>query len=172
MKIAYFLSLTLTCFFMAVPAMAKDKKDKHGEKAGKHGKESVEKGSKESQAQSVAKVTISPSERESIQKFLSVNVKSTTYTTPVVHSPRSLPPGLAKKAAQGKPLPPGWQKKMQVGQVIPVDVYDQCEPLPPDLIVKLPPQPKGILTVTIEGKVVRLLEATREILDVFDVFHR
>jgi len=28
-------------------------------------------------------------------------------------NPLSLPPGLQKKLAQGKPLPPGWQKKLQ-----------------------------------------------------------
>src|SRR4029453_16195831 len=27
--------------------------------------------------------------------------------------PASLPPGLQKKLARGKPLPPGWQKKLQ-----------------------------------------------------------
>jgi hypothetical protein len=86
--------------------------------------------------------------------------------------PRSLPPGLAKKAARGESLPPGWQAKCVVGETMPAEVYDHCRPLPPDLTVKLPPAPEPTITVAIGGKVVRLLEATRQILDVFDVHVR
>ena len=39
--------------------------------------------------------------------------------------PVSLPPGLQKKLAKGKPLPPGWQKKLQ--------------PFPSDLDIRLGP---------------------------------
>lgn len=82
---------------------------------------------------------------------------------------RELPPGLAKKLARGEDLPPGWQKKIEVGQTMPPEVYQHCHPLPPDLAVKLPPPPEPTITVAVGGKVVRLLQATREILDVFDV---
>jgi hypothetical protein len=37
------------------------------------------------------------------------------------------------------------------------------------VIVQLPPPPPGTVLVAIEGKVARLLLATREILDVFEV---
>ena len=80
-----------------------------------------------------------------------------------------LPPGLQKKVARGGSLPPGWQKKCQKGEVLPVEVFEKCTPLPKEVIVKLPPPPQGTILVTIDGKVVRLLNATREILDVFDV---
>ena len=45
------------------------------------------------------------------------------------YAPRyqSLPPGLQKKVARGKPLPPGWQKKLQP---FPVEVERQLTPLP------------------------------------------
>jgi len=82
---------------------------------------------------------------------------------------KGLPPGLAKKAARGEPLPPGWQKKLRRGEIMPIEVYERCEPLPPVLIGRLPPPPPGTILITIEGKVVRLFQATREILDVFDV---
>ncbi len=82
---------------------------------------------------------------------------------------RQLPPGLAKKVARGGKLPPGWQRKCVVGEIMPAEVYDQCHALPPEVLVKMPPPPEPTLTVTIGGKVVRLLKATREILDVFDV---
>jgi hypothetical protein len=45
------------------------------------------------------------------------------------YAPRyqSLPPGLQKKVARGKPLPPGWQKKLQP---FPVEVERRLSPLP------------------------------------------
>lgn len=85
---------------------------------------------------------------------------------------RPLPPGLAKKVARGGKLPPGWQKRFVPGQVVPVEVYEECRPLPRELVVKLPPPPDLTVTVAIDGRVLRLLRATREILDVFDVHVR
>jgi hypothetical protein len=83
--------------------------------------------------------------------------------------PKGLPPGLAKKAARGRELPPGWQKKCVPGQILSADVYKLCQPLPPELVVKLPAPPIGTIHVTIDGKVLRLAKATLEILDVFDI---
>ncbi len=84
-------------------------------------------------------------------------------------NPKKLPPGLAKKVARGRGLPPGWQKKVTPGEIMPASVFERCQPLPPELVIKLPPSPVGTVTVAIGGKVARVLEATREILDVFDV---
>ena len=82
---------------------------------------------------------------------------------------KSLPPGLQKKVERGGELPPGWQKKVARGEVMDAEVYAHSRPLPPELLKRLPPQPRGTIVVTIEGKVVRLLEATLTILDVFDL---
>ncbi len=82
---------------------------------------------------------------------------------------RPLPPGLARKAARGGKLPPGWEKKCVRGETMPVAVYEQSRPLPTELVVKLPPPPELTLTVAVDGKIVRLLKATHEIVDVFDV---
>ncbi len=82
---------------------------------------------------------------------------------------RRLPPGLAKKVARGGTLPPGWQKKCIPGETLPPAVYQECRPLPQELVVKLPPPPGLTVTVALDGKIFRLLEATREILDVFDI---
>ena len=81
----------------------------------------------------------------------------------------NLPPGLAKKVARGKRLPPGWQRKMAIGKRFPDSFYDQAIPLPPYIIQQLPVQPEGTILVTVGGKVVRLLEATKTIADVFDL---
>jgi hypothetical protein len=95
----------------------------------------------------------------------------------IAHSPdggagkkgKPLPPGLAKKVARGGTLPPGWPKKLVKGEIMSAEVYRQCDPLPNEVVLRLPPQPSGTILVAIEGKVVRLLRATLEILDVFDV---
>lgn len=70
-----------------------------------------------------------------------------------------LPPGLQKKAMKGKPLPPGWQKKLAKGKVMDNDVYQQSQ-------VVVPVDKKGLITVRIEGKLVKLLSATKEIVEV------
>ncbi len=80
-----------------------------------------------------------------------------------------LPPGLAKNVARGKRLPPGWQKKLARGRVFPDNLYQQSTPLPPYILYELPPQPEGTILVAIGGKVVRLLEATKTIADIFDL---
>ena len=84
-------------------------------------------------------------------------------------SGKTLPPGLTKKVARGAALPPGWQKKITRGEVLPPVVYAQAQPLPEVVRRKLPPPPAGTLLVTIDGKLVRLLEATHTILDVFEL---
>ncbi len=86
-----------------------------------------------------------------------------------VKKQKKLPRGLQKKVARGGALPPGWQKKVARGEVMDPVVYEQSRPLPLELVRTLPPPPAGTVIVTVEGKAVRLLEATRTILDVFDL---
>jgi hypothetical protein len=82
---------------------------------------------------------------------------------------KALPPGLKKKLARGGDLPPGWQKKIIRGEVLDAETYRYAVHVPYDLIKRLPSQPKGTALIKIEGKIVRLLEATGTILDVFDI---
>jgi hypothetical protein len=82
---------------------------------------------------------------------------------------KALPPGRAQKAARQEKLPPGWQKKIARGAVLPPAVYAQAQPLPEVVIRKLPPPPAGTILVLLDGKVLRLLEATRTIVDVFEL---
>jgi hypothetical protein len=107
----------------------------------------------------------SEEERKTIQEY------AEHYDAQPGKHKHGLPPGLAKKAARGGTLPPGWEKKCVAGETLPPEVYAECHPLPGELVVKLPPPPEPVLTVTVAvgGKVVRLVKATREILDVFDV---
>lgn len=81
-------------------------------------------------------------------------------------SAKALPPGLQKKAAQGR-LPPGWQRKLQIGEVLPPDILAVADPLPPALVATLPVGPAGTLTVHVDGQIIRVIEATRTIVDFF-----
>lgn len=72
---------------------------------------------------------------------------------------KELPPGLQKKVERGGELPPGWQKKLQVGTVLEPDIYSHA-------VVVKPLDKYGYVTVSIEGEVVRLIQATHEIVDI------
>ena len=152
------------------PALAKDKPGS-GRSAGEE-KGAVKLVDKATPTSSAAKepwigvrVVISPSEREVIRNYV------TERTTPAKPGKKAkgLPPGLAKKLERGGQLPPGWEKKCVVGQIMPPEVYRECEPLPRAVISRLPPPPPGTILVAIDGKVARLIKATHEILDIFDV---
>ena len=78
----------------------------------------------------------------------------------------SLPPGLQKKVARGGKLPPGWQKKLQKGQRLPDSLYYNSQRLPSyDGIRHI----DGVSDVIIDNEVVRVIDATQTILDVFGI---
>jgi hypothetical protein len=62
-------------------------------------------------------------------------------------------------------LPPGWQKKLVKGEVLEEPIYKKSE-------VVIPVDSEGLLTVRVEGKLIRLIEATREIVDIVDLLNR
>jgi hypothetical protein len=74
-----------------------------------------------------------------------------------------------QKAARGAKPPTGWQKKIARGEILPETVYKQAQPLPDVVIRTLPPPPAGTTLVILDDKVLRLLEATRTIVDVFEL---
>jgi len=116
--------------------------------------------------QSWLQVEITPLEKEIVQQHMA-DIRKMQRQKPA--SGKTLPPGLSKKVARGAALPPGWQKKIARGEVLPPAVYAQAQLLPDVVQRKLPPPPAGTLLVTIDGKLVRLLEATHTILDVFEL---
>lgn len=65
--------------------------------------------------------------------------------------------------------PPGWYTRVRPGYVMPPDIYVYREPVPQYIMVNMPPQPPGVIHIMIGGKVIRLMEATRTIMDVFDM---
>lgn len=63
---------------------------------------------------------------------------------------KSLPPGIAKNLARGKPLPPGIAKQA----------------LPDALISRLPPPPKGYERIIVAGKILLVEIATEVVHDI------
>lgn len=78
----------------------------------------------------------------------------------------ALPPGLRGKERRGQ-LPPGWQQKVRVGHRLPDDLYYHGEPVPPRFYGDNR-RPEGRYSDILLGdKVVRVLNATQTIIDVF-----
>lgn len=70
-----------------------------------------------------------------------------------------MPPGLQKKVKRGKPLPPGWHKKLSKGDVMERDILRRGA-------IVAPLDPLGIVTIRIEDKVFRVMQKSREIVDI------
>ena len=78
---------------------------------------------------------------------------------------KPLPQGLQRKLDRGDSLPPGWQKKLVRGEVLDEPVYNHSE-------VVIPIDSEGMLTVRVEGKLIKIIEATREIIEILDLLNQ
>ena len=99
-----------------------------------------------------------------LKYFLTVIISAGLIMSPVYahnEKPKKLPYGLQKKLEKGQSLPPGWQKKLIVGYRMDKEVYQQG-----DIVVPL--DSRGLLTIRLEGKLVRLVKATREIVEILE----
>lgn len=85
---------------------------------------------------------------------------------------KDLPKGLDKQLTRGHSLPPGWQRKVTPGKRLDYHLYRQAEPVPRDLLRRLPSSPAGTTVIRIGDSVLRLDAATREVLDMFDLHRR
>ena len=75
-----------------------------------------------------------------------------------------LPQGLQMKVDRGGSLPPGWEKKLVKGEVLEEPIYKYSE-------IVIPLDSEGLLTVRVEGKLIRLVQATREIVEILDLLN-
>jgi len=83
---------------------------------------------------------------------------------------KSLPPGLQKKLARGGELPPGWQKKVARGEVLDMPLYRQSRRLPEGLLNRLSNGPADTELRLLDDRVMRLMDDSRNILDVLQVY--
>ncbi len=99
-----------------------------------------------------------------LKYFLAILISLGLLFSPVYakdDKPKKLPYGLEKKLEKGQSLPPGWQKKLIIGERLDRSIYDQGR-------IVVPLDSKGLLTVSLEGKLVRLVKATREIVEILE----
>lgn len=68
-------------------------------------------------------------------------------------------------------LPPGWEKKLNRGDRVPDDVWAVRAPLPPEIVLRLPPPPPGIINVRVNDRILRVVEKTHEVMDVLGLPH-
>ncbi len=108
---------------------------------------------------------ITPVEKKIIKKYL----KGLSAKKKNKVKKKSLPPGLAKKLARGGTLPPGWQKKVARGEVMDYEVYNNAIPLPEELLRKLSTIPEGTVLLQVGKKIVKVIEASRKIVDLFEL---
>ncbi len=108
---------------------------------------------------------ITPEEKKMIKKYL----KGVSAEKKNKSRKKSLPPGLAKKMARGGTLPPGWQMKVQRGEVMDYEVYNSGSPLPEELLRKLSNIPQGTVLLHVGNQIVKIIEASREIVDLFEL---
>jgi len=113
-------------------------------------------------------VEIIPSDREKIRKYYQKEEREGVKEKKGKKK-KSLPPGLKKKVARGGELPPGWQKKVARGEVLDEDIYIHSEKVPYELLKDLEKQPEDSELIKVQGKVIRILKATRSVLDEFDL---
>ncbi len=72
---------------------------------------------------------------------------------------KQLPHGLQKKLARSGELPPGWEKKLRLGEPLDNDIYNAAH-------IVAPLDQHGVITVEIEGRIIRLIQASREIIEI------
>lgn len=77
---------------------------------------------------------------------------------------KALPQGLQKKLDRGGTLPPGWERKLSRGEILEQEIYEQSE-------IVIPLDRDGLLTVRVEGKLIKLVEATREIIEIVELLN-
>lgn len=75
---------------------------------------------------------------------------------------KDLPPGLQKKVNRGEPLPPGWQKKLRHGDILEADIYNRGR-------IVVPLDRDGIISIQVEGALIKLDDKSRKILDIVNI---
>ncbi len=109
----------------------------------------------------------SNTERELITDYYDPN-------TPTKHKKhkgkqKALPKGLQKMLARGGELPPGWQKKLERGEVIDPTLKAASEPLPEDLLSRLPNDQRLTEMIKVRDKVIKVVKGEGTVVDIIDL---
>ena len=153
--------LILFCILLFVtPAMAKDKNKEHSPGKSQHAQSFPWESDQYRQ----------PSIQDIIDSYYRELFQSKKYKKNGKKK-KNLPPGLQKKLARGGELPPGWQKKVARGEVLDWRLYSRSVKLPQDLLRRLPAISQGTELMRLGDRIFRILNDTREILDIFTINH-
>jgi len=95
-------------------------------------------------------------------------IEGAAASTPRGRTAHKLSAELAGAVDPGVQLESGWEKKLLRGEILTLPVFSQCKPLPREIAVRLPAAPAGTVLVALEGRIIRLVRQTRQILDVYD----
>jgi hypothetical protein len=96
-----------------------------------------------------------------IIKMIVVVSLTAGVTLSVVHANESeskRAPHVLQKRAE---LPPGWQQKLVIGWPIEEAIFNQ------GVEIELKNNPTGVITIRVEDRIIRVIKATREIVDIF-----
>ena len=156
------LLIAFTC--SSFSAVAKDRKAKSNREAADQNRVSPTPAEPAGAAPAPSPYAITTPEKRIIHNY----IEQSAVTSPRGRSSFKLPPGVAPKVMRAD-MPPNWEKRLKRGEVLPDVVLQESQPLPRELTARLPTGPKGSAMIGIEGKVVRMMAATHEILDVFDL---
>lgn len=160
------LAIAACLSLIATPAIAK--KPDHAEKKGK-GNSSAEKGNKGKAEKSEKSDKGHKHDKGSkASKFEDDDRNAILSIFRTSDGTHQLPPGLAKNVKRGKPLPPGWQKKLNPGYRIEDEIWGAFTPISYDMVPKAKRHPNASLYYH-DNKVYRVMNATREIIDVLSV---
>ena len=97
------------------------------------------------------------------------NLQPTAAINP---SQGGLPPGLQRRLQRGGELPPGWQRKVEPGMTLSQEQVRHARRPARELLDWLPEQPEGTVLMESDDQVVRVIEATGEVLDVLGIGRR
>jgi len=153
--------IALTCTFSAT---AKDRKPKSNREAADQNSVSPTPSEPAGAAPMASPYAVSTVEKRIIRNYL----EESAVITPRGRTSHKLSPRLAPSVVRAD-MPPNWEKRLKRGEVMPEIVVHECQPLPRELTAKLPTGPKGTVLVGTEGRIIRMMAATHEILDVFDL---
>jgi Ni/Co efflux regulator RcnB len=150
MRLRRLAACTLLGLLAAGSAFAEKPSWAGGGKAHGHGASADNPEGHDREAASPGSVRFGPEARITVREY---------YAAPIAGG--KCPPGLAKK--NNGCLPPGQAKKWAVGQPLPPGVVYYA--MPPDLLVRLPPPPRGYRYVRVAGDVLLIAIGTSMVLD-------
>lgn len=115
------------------------------------------------------RVAITPEEREAVRDWLLHAAAPASMSVRATASSTQAPDWLVAHSGPAAPPPPPDAARLARGERLPVTVYRQGEPLPAELLSRLPPQPRATMLLRFDRRLVRVFRPTRLVLDAVEL---